>query len=170
MELAALNGMSAERFVEALGGIYEHSPWVPAAVVDQRPFAGLPQLTAALAAAVANAGPAAQLALIRAHPELGSRLKVAEVLTAASAAEQQGAGLDQCSSEEYAALTQLNADYQRRFGFPFILAVKGHNRQSIIAAMRERLDHDPATERAEALRQIDRIAGFRLAALFAEQD
>lgn len=165
MNLAQLNDLDADDFVVALAGIYEHSPWVPKAVLDQRPFADSAALAAALASAVADSGADAQLALIRAHPELGARLRVRESLTAASSAEQQGAGLDQCSAEEYAQLQALNSAYQLRFGFPFILAVRGHDRQSIIAAMGERLRNHERAERGEALRQIDRIAGFRLADL-----
>lgn len=161
MDLAELNAMPAERFVEALGGIYEHSPWVAEAVLSQRPFATLDDLARAMAAAVAAAGDDAQLRLIRAHPELGARLRIAE-LTDASRAEQQGAGLDQCTAAEFAALQQLNAAYGERFGFPFILAVKGHSRDSIIAAMRARLDNDADAERREALKQIDLIARYRL--------
>ncbi len=168
MDFAELNVMPAERFVEALGGIYEHSPWVAEAVLSQRPFAALDDLASAMAAAVAVAGADAQLRLIRAHPELGARLRIAE-LTDASRAEQHGAGLDQCSPEEFATLQHLNAAYGERFGFPFILAVKGHSRDSIIASMRARLNNDADAERVEALKQIDRIARFRLEAQLREQ-
>jgi len=165
MILGRLNALPADEFVETLSTIYEHSSWVAAAVLAQRPYASVDGLAAALAQAVADSGTDAQLLLIRAHPELGARLRVRETLTAASSAEQQGAGLDQCSADEYARLQGLNTAYQERFGFPFILAVRGHDRQSIIAAMAERLKNDEPAERTEALLQIDRIARFRLADL-----
>ena len=165
MTLEQLNILSAEQFVELLGGIYEHSPWVAAGVLAQRPFESPEALAAAMAAVVADADESVQMILIRAHPELGGRLRVAKTLTPASRDEQRGAGLDQCSAEEFATLQSLNSAYQQRFGFPFIVAVKGHSRESIIAAMRNRMENDVQTEKAEALEQIDRIAGFRLTAL-----
>jgi OHCU decarboxylase len=162
MTLVELNALPRERFVEALGGVFEHSPWVAEAAWPQRPYTHLQQLHAAMCAAVDAAGSEAQLRLIRAHPELAGKAALRGELTAASAAEQGGAGLDQCSPEEYARLQALNADYRARFGFPFILAVRGHTRQSILAAMQARLGNEPEAERAEALRQIGRIAAFRL--------
>lgn len=165
MNLPQLNALPADEFVEMLSTIYEHSSWVAAAVLAPRPYASVDDLAATMAQAVAESGADAQLALIRAHPELGARLRVRETLTAASTAEQQGAGLDQCSADEYARLQGLNTAYQERFGFPFILAVRDHDRQSIIAAMAERLSNDGLAERIEALLQIDRIARFRLADL-----
>ncbi len=167
MSLAELNAASREHFVASLAGIYEHSPWVAEAVVDKRPFADLDALTAAMAAAVAQADPAQQLELIRAHPQLAGKLAIAGELTEASRREQQGAGLDRCSPQEFAELSRLNAAYQDRFGFPYILAVAGHTRSSILANLAQRVESTPATEYAEALRQIDRIAGLRLAALLA---
>jgi OHCU decarboxylase len=166
--LQSLNAMDASDFVEALAGIFEHSPWVAAAVTGDRPFADRVALHRAMRGAVDAAGEDAQLALIRAHPELAGRAAIAGELTDASAREQQGAGLDCCSPAEYAELQALNADYKERFGFPFIIAVRGHTRQSIIAAMRERLGNEPAEEQREALQQIGKIAGHRLADLIAD--
>ena len=165
MNLDALNTAAPRDVVAALGGIYEHSPWVAEAVASRRPFASVDALANAMAQAVAQAGAEAQMALIRAHPQLAGRAAIAGELTDASAREQRGAGLDQCSADDYARLTRLNGAYQEKFGFPFILAVKGHTRDSILADMATRLRNDPAAERAEALRQIDRIARFRLEAL-----
>ncbi len=165
LTLEQLNALDRAAFVQVLGGIYEHSPWVAEAVWPQRPHASVAALHAAMQAAVAAAGSAAQLALIRAHPELAGRAAIRGELTAASSREQRGAGLDQCSAEEYARLTALNAAYRERFGFPFIVAVRGHTRQSIIDAMAQRLQHAPEAEIAEALRQVGRIAGLRLADL-----
>ena len=165
MNLDALNAAAAADFVAALAGIYEHSPWVAEAVASGRPFTCLDALADAMAQAVARADDAAKMALIRAHPQLAGRAAIAGELTESSAREQRGAGLDQCSPEEFVRLTALNGAYQAKFDFPFILAVKGHTRSSILASMAARVLNDPDAERAEALRQIDRIARFRLEAL-----
>jgi len=165
MNLDALNAAAPADFLAALGGIYEHSPWVAEAGLAARPFADPDALAQAMARAVAEAGDAAQMALIRAHPQLAGRAAIAGDLTESSRSEQRGAGLDRCSPEEFARLTALNDAYQAKFGFPFILAVKGHTRASILANLAARLPNEAGDERAEALRQIDRIARFRLEAL-----
>jgi len=167
MMLHELNTCTAEAFISALGGIFEHSPWVPEGAASQRPFADVEALHRALCAVVAKAGVAAQLALIRAHPHLAGKAAVRGELTDSSTREQRGAGLDQCTPEEFVQITRLNDAYEGRFGFPFIIAVRGHTRQSIIAAMESRLPHSTEAETDEALRQIERIAGFRLADLIA---
>ena len=163
LSAAELSTLDQASFTDYLAAIYEHSPWIPARTWAQRPFASRDALHAALAATLATSTEAEQLQLIRAHPELASKAAVRGELTDDSKREQSGAGLDQCSPEEFALIRQLNADYQQRFGFPFILAVKGLVRADIIAAMQRRIAHDHATEFAEALAQIHRIAGFRLA-------
>jgi 2-oxo-4-hydroxy-4-carboxy-5-ureidoimidazoline decarboxylase len=118
--------------------------------------------------AVRGAGEDAQLALIRAHPELAGKAAVRGQLTADSKAEQSGAGLNQCSPQEFARLQELNRAYNAKFGFPFIIAVKGLDRAAIIARFAERLERDRATEFEEALQQIARIAWLRLEALVEE--
>jgi 2-oxo-4-hydroxy-4-carboxy-5-ureidoimidazoline decarboxylase len=152
-----------ESFVRRYGKIYEDSPWVAEAIW---PGAGAlrsaPAMASAMAAVVDSAPREQKLALIRAHPQLASRARMAD----ASVREQSGAGLDQCSAEEFAAFQRLNAAYNDRFGFPFIVAVKGLNRRDILDAFAARLANSPETEFAEALRQTHRIAGFRLAELF----
>lgn len=165
MTLDELNALSREEFANLLGGVYEHSPWVASQAWERRPFADAQSLHAAMAAQVGAAGADAQLALIRAHPQLAGKAAIRGELSEASASEQQGAGLDRCSPEEYRQLHELNARYEERFGFPFILAVRGHTRTSILAAMAARLHNTRDNERAEALRQIDRIAALRLAAI-----
>jgi len=152
-------------FVAALGGVFEHSPWVAEAVVDRRPFASVDALHAAMAAAVDAAPAEGQLALIRAHPELAGKAAIRGELTAASTSEQAGAGLAACTPAQYARLTELNARYNARFGFPFILAVKGYDRAGVIAAFERRVERSTEEERAENLRQIARIARFRLTGL-----
>lgn len=163
LTLADLSAMDQPAFVAALDGIYEHSPWVAAGAWAARPFASLPALAAALEAVMLAAEPAQQLVLIRAHPELAGRAAIAGELTAASSSEQQGAGLLQCSPAEFARLQALNAAYRQRFGFPFVVAVRGLSRQAIIEQLATRLQATPADEQRTALQQIARIAGWRLA-------
>lgn len=165
MTLDELNALQRDAFVTALGAIYEHSPWVAEDVFALRPFAGVDEVHAAMSKAVVDAGEDAQLALLRAHPQLAGKAALRGELTEDSTREQQGAGLDQCSPEEYAQLHALNDQYQQRFGFPFILAVRGHTRASILANMAARVDNAREEEFAEALHQVDRIARFRLEAL-----
>jgi len=166
--LQQLNSLPREQFVAALSGIFERSPWIPERVAHGRPFASGLALHEAMCAAVELASADEQLALIRAHPELAGRASIRGELTAESTREQQGAGLASCSPEEFARLQQLNADYNSKFDFPFILAVKGHTRASVIAALERRIDSTIEHERAVALREIGRIAGFRLAELLDE--
>ena len=168
--LTDLNQLDTAAFVERLGGIYEHSPWIPERAGARRPFASLAALKLALQDAVNLASEDEQLALLRAHPELAGKAAIAGELTAESTGEQAASGLDRCSPDEYAALHELNAAYNARFGFPFILAVKGPTgkgltRQAIIATFRRRLGNQPQDEMMEGLRQVHRIAEIRLNAL-----
>ena len=150
-------------FVARYGDIYEHSSWVAEAVFDSGHAEAAPEaLQQAMAAVVDGAGREAQLALLRAHPDLAGRLALAGGLTAASTSEQAGAGLDQCSPEELARFQDLNTRYTQRFGFPFIFAVKGKTRADILEAFEARIDNDPETEFATALEQVHRIALLRL--------
>lgn len=149
-----------EEFIARFGPVYEASPWVAEGVWPDPP-ADREGLAKAMAAVVDAAPREQKLALIRAHPELASRTKMAD----ASVKEQAGAGLDQCSPEEFEAFQRLNAAYNARFGFPFIFAVKGATRGDILAAFEARLANDPETEFETAIAQIHRIAGFRLADL-----
>lgn len=165
LTLEHINALDAASFAAALGAIFEHSPWVAERAWSTRPFGSVDNLHAAMCGVVAQAGDAAQLALIRAHPQLASQAAVRGELTAASNSEQGGAGLRDCSATEFAQLTELNDRYQQTFGFPFILAVRGHTRASIIASMAARVGNSRERELAEALRQIERIAALRLADL-----
>ncbi len=167
MTLDQLNNASAADFVALLDGTYEHSPWIAERAATARPFKSLAALKVALARVVREATVDEQLGLIRAHPELAGKAAVAGELTAESTNEQQKAGLTACTPEEFAKLQKLNADYNARFGFPFILAVRGPRgtgfmRQEIIATFERRLRAHPDVERAECLRQIHRIAEIRL--------
>ena len=167
MTLDELNAIDAAGFVAALGGVFEHSPWVAEAALAKRPFARVEELHRAMVEAVASAGEERQLALIRAHPELAGKVAVRGELTADSRQEQSGAGLTQCSPQEFARLNELNRAYNAKFGFPFIIAVKGLDRAAIIARFAQRIEHDRSTEFREALEQIARIARLRLDAMLA---
>jgi beta-ureidopropionase / N-carbamoyl-L-amino-acid hydrolase len=166
--LEKLNGMPAQDFVTALGSIFEHSPWVPERVAQLRPFTSGLALHGAMCDAVLQAEEPLQLELIRAHPELAGRAALRGDLTAASTQEQKGAGLSACTPSQLASIQSLNAQYRQRFGFPFVLAVKGHTVDSVIASLAERVTHDANGERNVAIREICRIARFRLADLIEE--
>ncbi len=163
-----LSQMDQAAFVAALEGIFEHSPWVAEHAWVRRPFASREALLGTLVGAMQAAPRNAQLALIRAHPELAGKAAVRGELTAESTREQAGAGLAACSPEEFELIQALNGAYNAKFGFPFIIAVRGLGRADIIAAMERRLGHDPEAEFAEALRQIARIAALRLEERVAE--
>ena len=167
LTLDQLNAASANQALQWLDGIYEHSPWIAETALRERPFRSLAHLKHTLAHAVRTASSEAQRALIRAHPELAGKAMVDQSLTAESTHEQNKAGLTQCTPAEFAQLQQLNADYNARFGFPFILAVRGPrgtglSKQQIIDTFARRLDNHPDFEQAEALRNIHRIAEIRL--------
>ncbi|MCM5681375.1 2-oxo-4-hydroxy-4-carboxy-5-ureidoimidazoline decarboxylase [Schlegelella sp. S2-27] len=167
LTLDRLNAATPDDFVALLDGIYEHSPWVAQGAVAKRPLRTLAQLKRALVESVREAGRERQLGLVRAHPELAGKAAIAGGLTAESTGEQSRAGLAQCSPEEFARLQQLNADYQAKFGWPFVLAVRGPRgaglgRAEIIAAFERRLAGHPDFELAECLRNVHRIAEIRL--------
>jgi len=168
MTLSDLNRMDKAQFVAELGGVFEHSPWVAERAFAERPFPSVGALHAAMAAVVARAHASEQLALLRAHPELAGKAAIRGELTADSTKEQSGAGLTQCSAEEFATLTDLNRRYNAKFGFPFILAVKGYDRAGILREFERRLERDPSIEFEEALKQVARITRFRLEALLGE--
>lgn len=163
--LADVNAMNEAAFVAAFGGVFEHSPWVAQRAFAARPFASVEALHRAMAAEVDRASDDERLALIRAHPELAGRAAVRGELTHESRREQAGAGLSECSPDEFARLTDLNARYLARFRFPFILAVKGYDRAGIIGEFERRVGNARDDELAESIAQIARIARFRLDAL-----
>lgn len=167
LTLEQLNAASAAEAARMLDGLYEHSPWIAEAALARRPFTSLAQLKYALVQVLAGAPEQARLDLIRAHPELAGQAMAAQSLTAESTREQHTAGLTQCTPEELARIRQLNADYHARFGFPFVLAVRGPRgaglrKQEIIDTCARRLANHPDFERAEAIRNIHRIAEIRL--------
>jgi len=167
LTLEQLNAAPAAEAAALLDGLYEHSPWIAGAALAQRPFRSLAHIKHAMVQVLAQAAPEQQLGLIRAHPELAGKAMVSKTLTAESTNEQDKAGLTDCTPEEFARIQQLNADYNARFGFPFILAVRGPRgtglrKKEIIDTFARRLSNHPDFERAEALRNIHRIAEIRL--------
>lgn len=167
LTLDQLNAAPLSEALQMLDGLYEHSPWIAERALAQRPFASLAQLKHAMTRVLDEAGVEPQLALIRAHPELAGKAMVSRTLTAESTNEQTRAGLTNCTPEEFAHIQQLNAAYNARFGFPFILAVRGPRgtgltKAQIIEAFERRVHGHPDFERAECLRNIHRIAEIRL--------
>jgi N-carbamoyl-L-amino-acid hydrolase len=167
LSLAQINAASVAEFVVLLDGTYEHSPWVAQSAAAQRPFASLAALKHALASAVRQSGRETQLKLISAHPELAGKAMLSKSLTAESTHEQGRAGLTDCTPQEFARIQQLNAAYNAKFGWPFILAVRGPRgvgltRAEIIATFERRLAGHADFEFAECLRNIHRIAEIRL--------
>lgn len=162
------SALSREAFVAAFADIYEHSPWVAESVFAQGigpADDAIEHLHGRMARALLNAEREAQLALINAHPDLAGKAAKRGELTAASSAEQAGAGIHACSAEEFARFGELNAAYKARFGFPFIMAVQGRDRQQILDSFAQRLHNTPEQEFARALAEINRIALLRLQAL-----
>jgi 2-oxo-4-hydroxy-4-carboxy-5-ureidoimidazoline decarboxylase len=165
-----LNRASRDEFVAALGGIFEHSPWVAEAVAGKRPFASLTDLHAAMLAEVEKADAERQLALIRLHPDLAGKAAQAGTMTDHSKAEQAGARLNKLSPWEFAKFQELNGSYTDKFGFPFIVCVRRHTLTSIFRNFEERLKNNREQEYAAALQEISRIASLRLDQIVESQD
>jgi 2-oxo-4-hydroxy-4-carboxy-5-ureidoimidazoline decarboxylase len=162
--LSGLNGLPASSFVAALGEVFEFAPWVAEATAPGRPYPTVMALHDAMMQAARRAAPERQLAFIGGHPELGSRVKRAD-LTDHSQSEQGGLGLDRLSAEEFERFSRLNAAYRKKFGFPFIVCVRRHTRDSILRQFERRLAHDGEAEREAALHEIGLITRLRLVAL-----
>jgi 2-oxo-4-hydroxy-4-carboxy-5-ureidoimidazoline decarboxylase len=162
--LAALNAMPAQAFVAALSEVFEHAPWVAEKAVSGRPYPTVAALHEAMIGAVRGEPPDRQIAFIGGHPELGSRVGRAE-LTDASKSEQGSLGLDRLSPKEFATFSHLNQSYREKFRFPFIICVRRHTRDSILAQFESRLGNDIAAECARALDEIGLITRLRLNAM-----
>lgn len=157
-----VNALDRDEFVSRFGSLYESSPWVAEEAWRERPFAGLTELHEAFVRAVLEAPREQQLSLIRAHPDLAGRAAIAGELTAESAREQASAGLDRLTPEEYEDFHRLNSAYREKFGFPFIVCVRDHGKDTILAAAAARLGHSRPEEVRTALGEIARIAHYRL--------
>ncbi len=168
--LSRLNEFSDAEFVACLKDIFEHSPWVAERVAALRPFKSVRSLQVAMVHAVEEASQREQIDLICAHPDLAGKAARAGGLTDSSTSEQAGAGLDSLSDDEYSEFHTLNDRYKAKFGFPYILAVKGHDKHSILKSFSTRLENDVEREQIEALKQIGKIARFRLEALLTHEE
>lgn len=162
LSLDAINAFDRDQFVAALGFVFEQSPWIAAEAWATRPFRNRTQLHQAMVNVVRSAPTDRQVALIAAHPDLAGKAAIAGELTAESTREQASAGLNRLTPDEYATFTQLNTAYRATFGFPFVICVREQTKDSILAAFRERLQHDRATEIVTALDEIAKIAKLRL--------
>jgi 2-oxo-4-hydroxy-4-carboxy-5-ureidoimidazoline decarboxylase len=160
--LADLNACSKADFVAALANVFEYSPWIAEKAAGARPFTGVVQLFEAMKAAVERAPTELRLALIRAHPDLANKTQRAAGLTAESNAEQNGVGLDRLSDAEYAAFERVNNAYRAKFGFPYIVCVRRHSKDSILRDFERRLPNSATTEIAASIAEICRIAALRL--------
>jgi OHCU decarboxylase len=158
MTLSELNSCDRPGFIAAIGWVFERSPWVAERAWARRPFRTIDELHVAMRDEVTTADASEQLALLRAHPDLGARAK----MSSASASEQAGAGLDSLTAAEFEKLRLLNSAYRNKFGFPFLHAVKGGTKHDILRALARRLESTRENELSEALRQVYRIARFRL--------
>jgi len=156
--IAHLNTLDRDAFVDALGWIFEGSPWVAERAWTRRPFASAEALHQAMIDVVRQASGPEQLALLRAHPDLGTRARISDVSTG----EQRSVGLDRLGADEYGRLQRLNGEYRRRFGFPFLFAVKGSTKEDLMTALEARIGRSADEELTEALGQVYRIAAFRL--------
>lgn len=160
-----INRSDEAHFVEILGGIYEHSPWVAELVYPRRPFASRDALHQAMVSAMRAAPEVQRMALLCSHPELAGKEANAGTLTADSRREQGGAGLNQCSAAELEQIASLNRNYLEKFEFPFIIAVTGLDKYQVLKAMERRLGNRLADEFATALGEVEKIARIRLEAL-----
>jgi 2-oxo-4-hydroxy-4-carboxy-5-ureidoimidazoline decarboxylase len=160
-QIEELNGMGLDEFVDVLGEVFENTPSIARQVWEKRPFADVDDLHRKMMSQIEIMSLEEKLRFIRAHPDLGSRAKMAD----ASVQEQAGAGLDRLTAEEYQQLQQLNQAYQEKFDFPFIVAVRNQTKESILEAFQTRLEHSIAVEQERAIEEIRKITRFRLEAI-----
>src|ERR1700761_1214448 len=170
ISLSDLNACSKADFAARLANIFEYSPWIAEAAADARPFAGINALFAAMKAVVERAPEDRRLALIRAHPDLANKTQRAAGLTAESNAEQNSVGLDRLSDAEYEAFERVNNAYRSKFGFPYIVCVRRHTKDSILRDFERRLPNDATKEIATSIAEICRIAALRVDHLVASED
>jgi 2-oxo-4-hydroxy-4-carboxy-5-ureidoimidazoline decarboxylase len=168
--LEQLNACTQGDFVAALANIFEYSPWVAEQAFAARPFAGINALFAAMKTAVERAPDELRLALIKSHPDLADKTRRAAGLTAESTAEQNSVGLDRLSDAEYEAFERVNNAYRAKFGFPYIVCVRRHTKDSILDDFERRLPNDIATETKASIEEICRIAALRLDQLVVASD
>jgi 2-oxo-4-hydroxy-4-carboxy-5-ureidoimidazoline decarboxylase len=169
-KLFDLNSCGKDDFVAALANIFEYSPWIAEHAAAARPFAGVTQLFDAMKSAVDRAAPELRLALIKAHPDLANKTQRAAGLTDESNAEQNSVGLDRLSDAEYEAFDRVNNAYGAKFGFPYIVCVRRHTKDSILRDFERRLPNDIAAETQRSIEEICRIAALRVDQLVVSED
>jgi OHCU decarboxylase len=160
--MESINQLGQAEFVERFGPLFEHSPWIAENAWSDRPFADADELFEALRAAMYSAPRTKQLALIRAHPDLAGKAAIEGSLTRSSTSEQASAGLDRLTPDEFEAFTRTNTAYRERFGFPFVVCVREHTKESILRVAAERLEHSRDEEVRVALEEIAKIARLRM--------
>ncbi len=160
-----INHRSDSQFIELLGSVFEHSPWVAELVVPLRPFESRDELHQSMAHAVRQAPAVQRMELLCRHPELAGKEANAGTLTDDSKHEQAAAGLNQCSKQELEKIASLNLAYREKFHFPFIIAVTGLNKHQIIEAMEQRLANNEDVEFDSAIAEVEKIARIRIDAL-----
>lgn len=165
LSIKDVNKMNKESFVNTVGSVFEHSPWVAEHSWEHHPFTDLEEMYGEMVKKVYEAEDTLKLSLLRAHPDLGTRLEVSE----SSKSEQLNAGLSQLTKEEFKEFSSMNQRYIAKFGFPFIMAVKGQNKDVIKARMKQRVENDYDTEFKAALSEVSKIARFRLWGMIDEQ-
>jgi 2-oxo-4-hydroxy-4-carboxy-5-ureidoimidazoline decarboxylase len=168
--LSELNACGKDEFVAVLANIFEHSPWIAEQAAGARPFSGVNALLAAMKDAVDRATADQRMALIKAHPDLANKTQRAAGLTAESTSEQSGLGLDRLSDAEYEAFERVNNAYRAKFGFPYIVCVRRHTKDSVLRDFERRLPNDVATETRASIEEISRIAALRLDQLVSSED
>jgi 2-oxo-4-hydroxy-4-carboxy-5-ureidoimidazoline decarboxylase len=167
--MSQVNEMSAEEFVELLGGVYEHSPWIAEAVVDQRPFDDRSALQTAMKAVVDDSTREQKIALLRAHPEFAGKAATTGTLTESSTAEQSRLSLNNLPVDQHQQMQQYNRQFMEKFGFPGIVAVRLNNSvEQIFQQFDRRLQNDFEEEVEQALEQVHAIVGFRIGDLLAD--
>src|SRR5260370_30794548 len=168
--LSELNACSKDDFIAALANIFEYSPWIAEQAASMRPFAGVKELFDAMKAAVDRAPSELRLVLIKAHPDLADKTRRAAGLTAESSSEQDSAGLDRLSAAEYVAFERVNNAYRSKFGFPYIVCVRRHTKDSILRDFERRLPNDARNETQKSIEEICRIAALRVDQLVLSDD
>jgi 2-oxo-4-hydroxy-4-carboxy-5-ureidoimidazoline decarboxylase len=161
-DMASINSMERDAFVQKFGGVFENSPWVAEKAWEKKPFASLDDMHAAMVAVARYAPASAQLALLQSHPDLAGKEAQAGTMTASSVAEQASAGLNSLSHDEMTQISNLNAAYNKKFGFPFIIAVRMHTKEGILFEFNRRLQNDTQTEFANDLQNVYVITRLRL--------
>jgi 2-oxo-4-hydroxy-4-carboxy-5-ureidoimidazoline decarboxylase len=161
-DMGAINAMDRSAFIEKFGGIFEKSPWVAEYAWDRKPFANVDDLHAAMVEGVKNAPLPSQLKLLQNHPDLAGKEAQAGAMTASSVSEQASAGLNALSKAEMSRISEFNAAYKKKFGFPFIIAVRMHTKEGIFFDFSRRLKNDTQTEYANDLQNVYAITRLRL--------